>query len=106
MIHTPSMTMAPSTMTGSLVPDPEAVIYGTNRDFVWMKLFELWPHRILTMPRGVLPRGMATASRVSVQVDIGSFRYNGVHYVADLKVIDVLERRPSQSEEGNLDTTG
>jgi hypothetical protein len=68
-----------------------------------MKVPDLWPHRLLTMPRAVLPRGMATARKVSVKVDIGSFRYNGIHYLADLKVIDVLERWPSPGEERDLD---
>ena len=88
------------------MPDPVAYIYGTSKRHVWMKLPTLWPHKILTMPRAVLPRGMATALRVSVRVDIGSLRYNGTHYQADMKVIDVLERRPSPSEEGTVDSTG
>lgn len=84
--------------------DPVARILGYDKFHVWMKLDDVWPNKILTMPRDVLPRGMATALRVSVSVDIGSFRYNGVHYVADLKVIDVIERRPSPGQEGAVDS--
>jgi hypothetical protein len=81
-----------------------AEVLGTDRRWVWLKLPDVFPHRILTMPRAVLPRGMATALKVAVLVDPDSFRYNGSHYQADLKVIDVLERRPSPGEEGDLDT--
>lgn len=92
--------------TGRPMPNPEALVYGTTREHVWMKIPSLWPHRILTMPRAVLPRGMADATTVEVVVDPSSFRYNGSHYVADLKVINAIERRPSKGEERTVDTPG
>ena len=95
------MTTERSTITGPR--NPIAEVCGTNRTHVWLRIPELWPHRILTLPRSALPRGMATATKVSVSIDISSFRYNGLHYVADLKVIDAIERRPSESETRGLD---
>lgn len=81
-----------------------AELLGTSRKHAWFRFYDIFPHKILTMPRVVLPRGMATAWIVEVEVDEDSFRYNGVHYVADMKVIDVIRRRPSPSEEGALDS--
>lgn len=92
------------TVQSLTLPNPEALVYGTTRDWVWLKVPSLWPHTILTMPRSVLPRGMAGASTVEVVVDPSSLRYNGVHLQADLKVINANERRPSTGEERAVDT--
>jgi hypothetical protein len=70
----------------------EALVLARNREFVWMKLSEIWPYKVLTMPRNTLPRGMANALVVEVDVDPGSLYATDVHYRANLEVVGVIRR--------------
>lgn len=80
-----------------------AEILGRNRGYVFMKLHNLWPTRILTFPDKVLPRGTKRALTVEVLVDPKSLRYTegGTHLIADLKVTNVLKERPPDPDPGD-----
>lgn len=69
----------------------EGEILGKNRRHVWIKIPGLNPNIILTMPRKVLPRGMAQARLVEISYDGWSLDFNGHHFVASLEIKRVIE---------------
>ena len=85
-----------------------ALVLATSQKFVWLKLPDVWPHKILIMPRSTLPRGMGTAEEVLVDLDPDSLYCTDVHYRANLEVVSAIRRRgdgPSDHEEGPGQTT-
>lgn len=56
-------------------------------------VFLRWPEKltIFTLPRKVLRRGFATAERVLVEIDEESVHFDGVHFVADVELLEVVE---------------
>lgn len=80
-----------------------AEVVAQNGQWVWMRLPDVWPNKLLTMPRKTLPRGMGTAAVVEVDLDPDSLYSTDVHYRANLEVVSVIRRRNddlSDCEEG------
>jgi hypothetical protein len=64
-----------------------ATILGRARKLVWMKIPDLWPNTILTLPDEVLVHGTKTAEWVRVSVEPDSLYNTGVHFRAKVKVL-------------------
>lgn len=65
-------------------------VLGRNRRYVWFRLPQhvIEKQVILTMPRRTLPRGMASVTLVSAEVDPDSVFHDGHGWVADMKVLN------------------
>ena len=66
-----------------------ADVWGNTKDWIWLKIPELWKNKILTLPHSILPRGTQQCVRgdvLIVTVDESSLRYGDGHTTADLEV--------------------
>ena len=68
----------------------ELEVVGQSRRFAWFRvpLHVMGMRVILTMPRKTLPRGMASATLVEVELDPESVHHTGHGWVADMEVLD------------------
>ena len=83
----------------------EVEVLGTNKSFVWFRVQVngFGVHKILTMPRAILPRGMAKAEIVEVDIDLDSIRHREPvtvfgGYTADLEVLRVVKYKEEKRE--------
>ena len=68
----------------------KAEVLGRNRKTVWLRVPHLRAHRILSVPRAVLKRGMASATLV--EADIENVRHTPEQgWVADVEILRVIE---------------
>lgn len=77
----------------------KAEVLGTSKTHVWFRIqVSSGVHKILTLPRAILPRGMTNAEIVEVDINLDSIRsrtgdpeqlYGG--YTADLEVLKVVK---------------
>lgn len=70
--------------------DLPAYIEGYDNSFVWVRIPEAFPNKILTLPRATLKRGMATARRVLARVNPDSFTFGDSGYTAEVEFLNVI----------------
>lgn len=67
----------------------EVVAY--NKDYVWLKLPELWPSYILTLDREWLAHGYAQYAKLVVEADPDSLTNRLGGYLADVYLVEGLD---------------
>lgn len=83
------------------LPEPLRVpcsLIGYNTTSVWLRVQVRDSHRILTLPRSVLPRGFATADQILVQFNSEIVTASS-GYVADVEFIEVLSVKGNGGED-------
>lgn len=74
---------------------------GHDKQWAWFRLPAVAPeegepvraHRVLTLPREVLRYGFAQAELVLADVDYGTLRHDGTHWIAEMELLDVITKR-------------
>jgi len=77
-------------------------IEGYNKTFVWIRIPEAFPNKILTMPRATLKRGMAGAKTVLARVNPDSLHFGESGYTAEVEFLNVIG--DTQGSEGAVET--